>query len=54
MNGKGRHFKDRRTTAVYVIHAVVAVRKEKSTGGRLESSFSDILDVEDETLPSDQ
>ena len=53
-NGKGRHVEDRRTTAMYAIHAAVAVRKEKSTGGRLESSFSDILDVEDEKLPSDQ
>ena len=33
-------FDDRRTAAVYAIHTAVAVRKEKSTGGRLASSFA--------------
>ena len=37
-------FGDRRTTVVYAIHTAVAVRKEKSTGGRLASSFAKHLE----------
>ena len=37
---------------MYVEHMVIAMRKEKSTGGGLESNVEDILDVEDKRLSS--